>query len=261
MASAPSSSHFTRADVCAIALAECFRDDGEILANPIGTLPMVGGRLARATFEPDLMMTDNEALLITNAQAYSWGDAKVIETYNPYRTMFDVVYSGRRHVIMGASQIDRFGNQNIAAVGSDYAHPRRQLIGFRGAPGNTVCNKTSYWIPNHSTQVFVDQVDVVTGIGWDRALAVGPSVTRFFNLHRVVTNLAVLDWETPDRRMRLRSVHPGTTVEQVVAHTGFELVVPGDVPESRPPTPDELRILRQVIDPQDRRQREIANNS
>ena len=170
---------FTRADVCAVALAECFRGDGELLANPIGTLPMIGGRLARATFEPDLMMTDNEALLIANDEAYSWGDNRVVESYNPYRSMFDIVYSGRRHIIMGASQIDIFGNQNIAAIGDDYTKPKRQLLGFRGAPGNTACNKTSYWVPNHSTQVFVEHVDVVTGIGWDRALAAGPVVTRF----------------------------------------------------------------------------------
>ena len=59
----------TRAEVCAVAVAECFRGDGEILANPIGTIPMIGGRLARATFEPDLMMTDGEAKLIANDEA------------------------------------------------------------------------------------------------------------------------------------------------------------------------------------------------
>jgi acyl CoA:acetate/3-ketoacid CoA transferase beta subunit len=251
---------FTRADVCAAALADCFRGDGEILANPIGTLPMIGGRLARATFEPDLMMTDSEALLITNDKAYSWGGDKVIETYNPYRTMFDVVYSGRRHVIMGASQIDQFGNQNIAAIGPDYSKPRRQLLGFRGAPGNTVFNKTSYWVPNHSSQVFVERVDVVTGVGWDRATAIGPTVTRFFNLHRVVTNLATLDWDTPDHRMRLRSIHPGTSVDQVIALTGFALVVPDDVPQSRYPTPEEFRILRERVDPEGRRHQEVSNH-
>ena len=56
----------TRAEVCAAALADCFRDDGEILANPIGTLPMIGGRLAKATFGPQLVMTDGEALLVEN---------------------------------------------------------------------------------------------------------------------------------------------------------------------------------------------------
>src|SRR6478672_8778044 len=111
----------TRADVCAVAVAECFRGDGEILANPIGTIPMVGGRLARASFEPDLCMTDGEAALIANDSAYELNaDEKIYEYWNPYRSMFDWVWSGRRHVMMGATQVDQYGNQNIAAIG-DYA--------------------------------------------------------------------------------------------------------------------------------------------
>lgn len=249
----------TRAEVCVTAIAECFRDDGETLANPIGTVPMIGGRLARASFAPDLLMTDGEAMLIANDEAFEWPGAKVVESYNPYRAMFDVVWSGRRHVIMGASQIDTFGNQNFAAIGGDYARPKAQLLGFRGAPGNTVNDATSYWVPNHAPRVFVPQVDVVTGVGWDRAAAAGPAAERFLDLRRVVTNLAVLDWETPDRRMRLRSVHPGVTVDEVVAATGFELVVPDDVPESRLPTPDELRLIREVIDPTGQRDKEVPS--
>ena len=249
----------TRAEVCVTAIAECFRGDGEILANPIGTVPMIGGRLARASFEPDLLMTDGEALLIANAEAFEWPGGKIVEAYNPYRRMFDVVWSGRRHVIMGASQIDACGNQNFAAIGSDYARPRAQLLGFRGAPGNTVNDATSYWIPAHSTRVFVEQVDVVTGVGWDRAAAAGPGATRYFDLRRVVTNLAVLDWETPERRMRLRSVHPGVTVADVVEATGFELVVPADVAETRPPTDEELRLIREVIDPAGEREKEVPS--
>ena len=114
-----------------------------------------------------------------------------------------------------------FGHQNFAAIGADYARPKAQLLGFRGAPGNTVNNATSYWVPNHSPKVFVEKVDVVTGVGWDRAEAAGPAASAYADLRRVVTNLAVLDWETPDRRMRLRSVHPGVTVDEVVAATGF----------------------------------------
>ena len=249
----------TRAEVCVTAIAECFRDDGETLANPIGTIPMIGGRLARASFSPDLLMTDGEAMLIANDEAFEWPGGKVIETYNPYRAMFDVVWSGRRHVIMGASQIDPFGNQNFAAIGGEYQRPKAQLLGFRGAPGNTVNNATSYWVPNHSPRVFVENVDVVTGVGWDRAAEAGPAASRFIDLRRVVTNLAVLDWETPERRMRLRSVHPGVTVDEVVAATGFELVVPDDVPESRPPTPDELRLIREVIDPAGLREKEVPS--
>ena len=131
----------TRADVCAVAVAECFRGDGEILANPIGTIPMCGGRLARATFEPDLLMTDGEAALIANDEAFEWSGGKVYELWNPYRAMFDIVWGGKRHVMMGATQVDQYGNQNIAAIG-DYAKPKTQLLGYRGAPGNTVNNTT-----------------------------------------------------------------------------------------------------------------------
>lgn len=249
----------TRAEVCCVAIAELFRGAGETLANPIGAIPMVGGRLARASFEPELMMTDGEAMLIANDEAFDWPGGKVVEAYNPYRAMFDVVWWGPRHVVMGASQIDRFGNQNFAAIGDDYAKPKAQLLGFRGAPGNTVNDATSYWIPNHSPQVFVERVDIVTGVGWDRAEAAGAAATEFFDLRQVVTNLCTLDWQTPERTMRLRSLHPGVTVEDVVAATGFELVIPDDVPASRLPTDGELRLLREVIDPTATREREVPN--
>ncbi len=247
----------TRAEVCAVACAEAFRGDGEILANPIGTLPMIGGRLARASFEPDLVMTDGEALLVANPMPVGVEDpVKLVEGWNPYRAMFDVVWSGRRHVMMGATQIDRFGNQNIASVG-DPARPKVQLLGFRGAPGNTINHATSYWVPNHSPRVFVERVDVVCGIGYDRAAELGPVAARFHRIPCVVSNLAVLDFETPDHRMRLRSVHPGVTPGDVVAATGLELVVPDDVLETRLPTEEELRLVREVIDPHGLRDREV----
>jgi acyl CoA:acetate/3-ketoacid CoA transferase beta subunit len=249
----------TRAEVCVVAIAECFRGDGEIVANPIGTIPMIGGRLARASFEPDLVMTDGEAMLVANDEAFAWPTGKVVESYNPYRSMFDVVWSGRRHVIMGASQLDPFGNQNFAAIGADYAKPKAQLLGFRGAPGNTVNHVTSYWVPNHSPQVLVERVDVVTGVGYDRAAELPPSTRALHEIRRVVTNLATLDFETPDHRMRLRSVHPGVTVDDVVAATGFALAVPDDVPVSRLPTEDELRLIREVIDVDDAREGEVPN--
>ena len=228
-----------RADICAVAIAECFRGDGEIVANPIGTIPMIGGRLARATFEPDLMMTDGEAMLVANDEATDFSGGKVVEMYNPYRSMFDVVWWGRRHVIMGASQIDRFGNQNFAAIGSDYSKPKVQLLGFRGAPGNTVNDATSYWIADHSPKVLVEQVDVVTGVGWDRGAV---------EIRVVVSNLGVFDFDTPDNSMRLRSFHPGVSVEAIVEATGFPLAV-DDAVETPPPGEDDLRLLRDVLDP------------
>ncbi len=237
----------SRADVCVVAVAECFRGDGEIVANPIGTIPRIGGLLARRSFEPDLVMTDGEAMFTDVDGA--------VEAWNPYRTMFDVVWSGRRHVMMGGSQIDPFGNHNFAAIG-DMKQPKSQLLGFRGAPGNTVNNVTSYWVPNHSPRVFVETVDVVTGVGYDRAAAAGSAATRYHELRHVVTNLCVLDFETPDHRMRLRSVHPGVTVDEVVAATGFELALPAEVPVSREPTEAEVALIAE-LDPKNTRGKEV----
>ena len=237
------------ADVCVAAIADCFRGDGEIVANPIGTIPMIGGRLARASFEPDLMMTDGEATLVANDEAVPAPGDRVVETWNPYRRMFDVVWSGRRHVMMGATQVDRFGNQNIAALGDDPHRPKVQLLGFRGAPGNTINDTTSYWVPRHGPKVFVDRVDVVAGVGYDRAAALGPVAARFHEIRRVVSNKGVFDFESDGHAMRLRSVHPGVTVDDVIASTAFALVIPSDVPTTRAPTDEELTLMRTVIDP------------
>jgi acyl CoA:acetate/3-ketoacid CoA transferase beta subunit len=256
--SASLSELISRADVCAVAVAECFRGDGEFLCNPIGTIPMIGGRLARETFEPHLVMTDGYAMFTSSTLSpgenpYRSDDGRLeidaaIEAWNPYPQMFSVLWNGRRHVMMGATQVDRYGNQNIACIG-DWHRPRAQLLGFRGAPGNTINHVTSYWVPNHSPKVFVEQVDVVTGIGYDRARELGPVSARFHEIRRVVSNLGVFDFEAPDNRMRLRSVHPGVTVDDVVQATGFDLAMPDDVPESRLPTDEELRLISEVIDP------------
>ncbi|MFL6121567.1 CoA-transferase subunit beta [Actinophytocola sp.] len=218
--------------VCVVACAELFRGDGEILASPMGSVPSLGARLARATFEPDLLLSDGEATLLT-------GDGTP-EGWLPYRAVFDVVAHGRRHVVMGANQIDRYGNQNISCIGP-HATPKRQLLGVRGAPGNTVNHRTSYWVPKHSPRVFVPAVDMVAGVGYHRGG--GP----FHDVHRVVTDLCVLDFGGPSHAMRVVSVHPGVTVDEVVERTGFPLVV-DDPPETRAPTDDELALLS-TLDP------------
>ncbi len=94
----------------------------------------------------------------------------MIEGWLPYRSVFTVVAAGRRHAMMGAAQLDRYGNQNISCIG-DWSRPAAQLLGVRGAPGNTVNHPVSYWVPRHSRRVFVEAVDMVCGVGYDRAAA------------------------------------------------------------------------------------------
>lgn len=227
----------TTADVCVIACAEAWRGDGEILASPMGLIPTLGAKLAQASFTPGLLLSDGEAYLMREGELEGW---------IPYRLVFTVVAGGRRHVMMGASQIDRFGNQNISCIG-DWARPKSQLLGVRGAPGNTINHPTSYFVPNHTPKVFVEAVDVVCGIGHDRGA---------FEIRVVVTNLAVLDFSTPTRQMRLRSVHPGVSVAQVKEATGFDLSIPDDVPTTRLPTEAELAIINR-LDPSNQRESQL----
>ncbi|MFI6897500.1 CoA-transferase subunit beta [Streptomyces sp. NPDC050256] len=245
----------SRAEYCVVACAEAWRDAGEILASPMGTVPAIGARLARLTFSPELLLTDGEALLIADTPAVG-AKAGSVEGWLPFRQHLTLTATGRRHVMMGASQIDRHGNQNISCIG-DWARPTRQLLGVRGAPVNTLNNPTSYWVPKHSARVFVEHVDMVSGVGYDRAAAAGPSATRFHRIPEVVSNLGVFDFETPDRTMRLRSLHPGVSLEQVTGATGFALTVPDEVPFTREPTAAELRLIREVIDPKGLREREV----
>jgi acyl CoA:acetate/3-ketoacid CoA transferase beta subunit len=249
----------TRAEYCAVACAEVFRGDGEVMASAFGTAPALGARLAKLTFAPDLVLTDGDAALVSGTPPLGADpQSLVLESAMPYRKVFDVVWSGRRNLIMMASQIDRTGNQNISAIG-EWSRPKAQLVGVRGAPGNTINHTTSYWVPNHSTRSFVEQVDVVSGVGYRRAAEAGPSATRFHEIRRVVSNLGVFDFETPDNTMRIRSVHPGVSVHDIEEATGFELVVPPEVPPTRMPTPEELELIRAVLDPRGLRDREVKS--
>jgi acyl CoA:acetate/3-ketoacid CoA transferase beta subunit len=243
------------ADVVAVAAAEAFRGDGEIFASGMGTIPMLGARLARATFEPDLLVSDGEAFFVANDLPIG-GDDKVVEGWIPFRSVFDTLWGGRRHVMMGASQIDAHGNTNIANIGP-WERPKAQLLGVRGGPGNTVNHATSFFVPRHTPNVFVAAVDMVSGLGYDRAARLGGWVQAHHELRRVITNLAVLDFATPDHRMRLASVHPGVGIDDVLAATGFELAVTGQVPETRTPTDAELEVLDR-LDQRGLRHREVS---
>jgi acyl CoA:acetate/3-ketoacid CoA transferase beta subunit len=251
------STEVSRAEYCAVAIADCFADDGEVMASPMGLLPTLGARLAKLTSNPLLMITDGEARILQGAPPLGVTQ-DVVEGWMPFRHVLEhVVPYGKRHVMMGATQVDRNGNQNISAIG-DWSKPQRQLLGVRGAPGNTVNNKTSYWVPKHSSRVFVEQVDIVSGVGRTRAEEAGVAATRFHQVHRVVSNLGVFDFGGPGHTMRIVSVHPGVTVDDVQAASSFEITLSADdVPATREPSPGELMLIREMLDPNGLRDREV----
>ncbi|WP_338889076.1 CoA-transferase subunit beta [Rhodococcus sovatensis] len=253
------SSDITRAEVCVTACADAWRGAGEILAHAVGTVPAISARLARLTFEPDLVLSDGECFFVSDppplGKTASNGGG-TIEAWVPFRSIFDVLNSGRRHSMMGASQIDRFGNQNISAIG-DWRKPTRQLIGVRGAPGNTVNHRTDYWVARHSARVFVEHVDVVSGVGNDRAAAESGSTMKYHDLGVVVTDLAVLDYSA-EGVLKVRSLHPGVSAEDVQSNTGFDIDT-SSATTTRLPSEEELQLIRTVIDPTSLRAREVRS--
>jgi len=224
----------SRADYCVVACKEALAGSGEILVSPFGVVPPIGARLARATSEPDIVLTDGEARAID-------ADGNV-ESWLPFRYIFDLLSSGKRHVFMMPVQIDRFGNMNLSCIGP-HDHPKVQVIGSRGAPGNTINHATSYWVPRHTSRTFVERVDFVSGVGVDRGGLV----------HQVITNLGVFDLE--GGTMRVKSLHPGVTMDEVRENTGF--TIDGDEAPTREPTPEELELIAR-LDPNDSRANEVS---
>lgn len=242
----------SRAEVCAVACAELFRDAGEIMVSPMATMVSIGARLARLTFAPDILLTDGEARLLADTPAL--GAPAAIEGWMPFGRVFETLTWGRRHVVMGANQIDRYGSQNLSAFGP-LQHPSRQMFGVRGAPGNTINHTTSYWVGNHSSRVFCESVDVVSGIGWDKVDSDNPAY-RFVDVHRVVSNLGVFDFGGPGHTMRAVSLHPGVSAADVQANTAFAVHGLAEAGQTRLPSGEELDLIR-VIDPKGLRDREI----
>ena len=254
MSAVESNTEATLAERCIVACAEAWRGDGEIIASGMGLIPRIGASLAMHTFSPDLMMTDSECRLVSEPIPVGpRGDYKPkIEGWLPFRKMFDLLWSGRRHAMTSPTQLDRLGYSNISFIG-DPAKPKVALLGSRGIPGNSINHTNSFFIPNHNTRVFVEKVDMASGVGHDPARWRPGVRDDLMELRSVISNLGILDFGGPQRSIRLVALHPGVTVDTVRENTGFELAVADQVTETRAPSSEELRLIREVIDPHDLR--------
>jgi len=111
---------YTLAELCIVAASRAFEDDGEVLATGIGVIPRLAASLAMKTFNPDLMMTDSEAFLLSEPNPLGARGADFVqanETWMGFSRIFDNVWSGRRHAMLGPTQIDRYGQSNTSALG------------------------------------------------------------------------------------------------------------------------------------------------
>ena len=254
---------YTLAELCICAAAETFRGQGEVLASGMGMAPRLAASLAMRTINPDLMMTDSQSWLLSAPNPLGDRGAdfqQANETWMGFSRVFDNVWSGRRHALVGPTQIDRFGQSNISALGADHAAPKVMLLGSRGYPGNSISHTNSFFSPAHNTRMFVEgECDFVSSIGFNpRRLPRGHSLDEV-RLGLIVTDLCVMDFGGPNHQVRLCSLHPGITLEQVRENTGFPVAVAGETPLTKAPTAQQLALIAE-LDPHNQRASQIAGN-
>lgn len=237
---------YSLAELIITACAEAWRNDGEIMATGIGPLPRLGTALAKKTFNPALQTTDGEVY---------YGDdpvppgkrVGVIEGVANYDRVFSALWGGRRHAMVGPVQFDRFGQANISVIG-DHAKPKSAMLGARGFPGNSVSHPNSFFFPNHSTRALVaGEVDFVCMAGFNPARYLDGKPPAGLDLRIIVTNLCVMDFGGPDHQVRVVSLHPGVTFEEVQDNTGFPLAkIEGKTPTTPAPTAEQLALIAEL---------------
>lgn len=250
---------YTVDEIMCATLAAQFRDGDEVCNGMASFIPVAAIMLARQTNAPGLVWLAGAAGLdprpdrvpASTLEAPLWRDSVMyLEQYSDF---WHYAQNGRNLGIfcVGAAQLDMYGNANNSVIGSDYHAPKVRLPGTAGLGDmGSLGKRLFYWNTNHNPRSLVERVDFRSAAGYldggdeRERLRLGPGPEI------VVTNLAVLDFHPESKRMRLRSVHPGVTVEQVQEATGFELLLPdGAVPETAAPTEEQVRLLREEIDP------------
>ena len=252
---------YTLAELLITAAAEAWRGNGEVLASGIGVVPRLAASLAKLTHSPELMMTDAEAYLVEEPVPLGpRGDyTPRYAGYMSFARVFDCVWGGRRHAMIGPIQIDRFGQTNLSGIGN-LRKPKVQMLGMRGLPGNSISHLNSMFVPNHSARVFVPgEVDIVGGAGYNPARWPDGANRSGLDLRLIVTDLCVMDFAGADHAIRVRSLHPGVSLAQVQAGTGFPLEAADAPPTTAAPTDEQLAIIRR-LDPHDLRASVIKGN-
>lgn len=252
----------TLAELCIAAVAEAFRTDREIIGTGIGPVPRLGVGLAKMTHSPGLMMTDGEAFLVEQPVPIGprgYDDRKAAG-HLPFSRFFDsAVWTGRRHAMVTPTQVDRFGQTNLSALGGSHEQPKVQMLGARGFPGNGIYHPNSMFIPIHSTRVFVEgEVNRVSSPGYNPARRIAGGNYSGLELKQIITNLCIMDFGGPDNAVRVVSLHPGVGFDEVQENTGFALInaATGETPL---PTEDQLVFMDQ-LDPHGIRHKVLKDN-
>ncbi|GBC76794.1 3-oxoadipate CoA-transferase subunit B [bacterium HR08] len=254
---------YTVDELMVVTLARQFRSEDIVLNGTVSFIPVAAIMLARATHAPGLTWVAGavgvdaypEPLSGNTLDPTMWRRCVM---YLPQEHMWSYVHRGVLETFcLRGAQIDKYGNVNNTVIG-EYARPRVRLPGSAGMGDMGSLDKRIFiWTTTHTPRTFVERVDFRSCAGYldggdarERlGLKNGPQL--------VITNLCVMDFEPESKHMRLKSLHPGVTLEEVQAQTGFRLLIPKAIPPTEPPTVEEIRLLREVIDPRGMRKLEF----
>lgn len=244
---------YTPRELLACVAARLIKDGESVF---VGTgLPLVGALLAKKMHAPNMMAiyecgaVDPEPRVLPWSVSCSWTTYKAPIILS-MSSVFGHSRAGYADVgFLGGAQIDMYGNINATCIG-DYEHPRVRLTGSGGANDIASLCERVIFMGLHLPERLPERVDYITTPGYldgpgarERAGLVGGGPWR------AITHLGVMGFDEETCRMKLISYHPGVTPEVIQQFTGFELIIPDDVTETPKPTEEELRILREEVDP------------
>jgi glutaconate CoA-transferase subunit B len=254
------STDYTRDELLACYIASQIENGDRVFVGANLPVPRAGNLLAHLTHGPDVkvaigLVTTNlidvpvlePFKFSTDHRMARWAESFVI-----HNDIFDAPQKVSDLFFVGGIQVDRYGNTNLIGTGEDYEHLSLRGPGSLGTTTMAYYAKRYYiYSPSHTPRVFVERCDFVSVFGYGE----GGEHRHRLGLDRfnagprsVITPLAILDFATPDHRMRLQSLHSGVSVGEVLQATGFELVVPDEVPSTPEPTEEQIALLRERID-------------
>lgn len=248
---------YTDAELLAVMAARHLHDGASVFAG-VG-IPLVAAVMARKSHAPRLMIVVEGGVfdpeVLPGRLPISTNEMRVAHRATMLTGITDTFLYAQRGFLdigfIGGAQVDRFGNVNSSVIGA-YDHPKVRLPGSGGANDIISLCRGVMVVTTHEVRRFVPQVDFITSPGFIH----GGESRKAAGLHfgivsRVITNLGILGFDDDARTMRLDAVHAGVTPRAVQEATGFELLIPDQVPTTEGPTDDELALLR-TLDP-DRR--------
>ena len=246
--------YYNEMELMICAAARIFEDGVSV---SVGTgVPCAAVMLSQKLYAPNILILFEAGGIapLLPSMPISVGDKNTMYKALQTTSVSDAMEMNQRGLVdycfLGGAQIDMYGNLNSTVIGS-HDNPKVRFPGSGGANDFASSAWRTIIVSPHSSRRFTNNIDFITTPGYLN----GPNSREKAGLpqgtgpYKIITNLAVMNFDNDEKRMALESVHPGVGVDDVVKNTGFELLIDEHIEQTEPPSEDELRILRNEVDP------------